>query len=265
MHRFGRLFVAIVASAFVAFAQPASAPARVAGYLSAAQTASVLAILPPPPTSGDPLFQADMVIFHDTRALEGSPRWKLAQSDVNLSIPGLFNAFACSLGFSLTPQNAPQITALLNRADEDAYIAADVVKRHYKHKRPFQVAEGDVCVSPQEKAALERSPDFPSAHATLGWETGLILAQLSPRNAAQILARARAFGQSRVVCGVHNLTAVQGGWMVASAVLAMQMTSPEFRKDLDAARKELETVQASERTKPAGCEAEAQTLAKNPY
>lgn len=260
-----QLIFATLASTVLAFAQPAARPARVAGYLSAAQTSGVLSILPPPPMNGDPRFQADMTIFLHTRALESSSRWKLAQSDDNLSIAGLFDAFACPLGLSLTPERAPKIAALINRGNEDAYTAADVIKKHYNHKRPFQVAEGDVCVSPLGKAALERSPDYPSGHATLSWETGLILAQLSPTNAAGILARARAFGQSRVVCGVHNLSAVEAGWMTATAVFAMQMSSPEFRRDLAAARTELTSLRAAEKTKPAGCEAQAQILSKDPY
>lgn len=265
MNRFRKVCVAILASTVAACAQTAATPARVAGYLSAAQTSSVIGILPPPPMYGDPLFQADMAIFRETRTLEGSPRWKLAQSDDNLSISGLLNAFACSVGLTLTPQNAPKITALLNRANEDAYIAADAIKRRYNHKRPFQIAEGDVCVTPREKSALERSPDYPSAHAALSWETGLILAQLRSSRAAQILARAKAFGQSRVVCGVHNLTAVEGGRMTATAVFAMQMSSPEFRDDLAAAGMEFNTLQDARKTKPDGCQVEAQTLSKSAY
>ena len=126
-----------------------------------------------------------MAIFRETRKLEGSERWKIAQSDDNLSLPGLLGAFACSLGIQLTAENAPKITALLNRANEDAYLAADVIKRRYKHKRPFQVEEGSVCVSPQGKAVLEESPDYPSGHTALSWETGLILAELSPEHAIE--------------------------------------------------------------------------------
>lgn len=240
-------------------------PARVPGYLTSAQTSGVLRIVPPAPMTGDARFQADMAIFHDTRLLEGTPRWKLAQSDDNLSVRGLLTAFACALGLALTPENAPKITALINRANEDAYIASDVIKQHYKHKRPFQVAEGTVCVSPQGKAALERSPDYPSGHTALSWETGLTLAELSPEHAVDVLARARAFGQSRVVCGVHNLSAVEAGWLTATAVFAMQMSSPQFRKDLGEARSEFASLRAAANSKPTSCEAQVQILSKDPY
>jgi len=247
-------------------AQPnTTAQARASGYLTPAQISGVVLIVPAAPMAGDPRFQADMAIFRETRKLEGSPRWKLAQSDDNLSLAGLLGAFACPLGITLTPESAPKIVALLNRANEDAYRAADVIKQHYKHKRPFQVEEGDVCVSPQGKAALEKSPDYPSGHVALSWETGLILAQLSPEHAVEILQRARAFGQSRVVCGVHNLSAVEAGWMTASAVFDMQVSSLEFRKDLESARAELSSLERAAHQKQADCEAENRLLSRSPY
>lgn len=241
------------------------ATARATGYLTASQTSDVIRIVPAAPNTGDPRFEADMAIFRATRSLQGSARWALAQSDDNLSVAGLLNAFACSLGLALMPENAPKITGLINRANEDPYMASDVIKKHYQHKRPFQLAEGAVCVSPQSKAALERSPDYPSGHAVLSWETGLILAELSPGHAVEVLARARAFGQSRVVCGVHNLSAVEAGWLTATAVFAMQQNSSEFRKDLEAARTELASLRAAATAKPSRCEEEAQLLAKDPY
>jgi acid phosphatase (class A) len=265
MEKFLQLAVAIFACTIALWSQPAVAPTRLPGYLNAAQISGVLRIVPAAPVTGDPRFQADMAIYRDTRSLEGSPRWKLAQSDDNLSVTGLLSAFACSLGLALTPEKAPKTTALMNRANADAYAAADVIKVHYKHKRPFQIAEGDVCISPAGKSALERSPDYPSGHTALSWETALILAELSPANAIDLLARARAFGQSRVVCGVHNASAVEAGWITATAVFAMQMNSPELKMDLDAARMELASLTAAAKGKPAGCETEAQVLSKDPY
>jgi len=256
---------AIIFSAALFAQQPRITPVRARGYLTSPQTSGVVLVVPAAPAKDDARYRADMEIFRETRKLEGSARWKIAQSDDNLSLPGLLNAFACSLGVRLTPENAPKIATLLNRANEDAYRAADIIKRHYQHKRPFQIEAGDVCVSPQGKAALEKSPDYPSGHTTLSWETGMVLSELDPEHAIEILRRARAFGQSRVVCGVHNLSAVEAGWMTASTVFDMQMTSPEFRKDLEAARVEFASLKREPRQKPSDCEADADLLSKDPY
>jgi acid phosphatase (class A) len=265
MKNIHRFLAALLASAGLMCSQPAAPPARARGYLTPEQTSGVVRIVLPAPATGDARYQADMAIFHATRSLDGSPRWKLAQADDNLSIAGLLHAFRCALGLTLTPEDAPKLTALIARAYSDAGAAANVIKVRYQHKRPFQVAEADVCLSPQGKQALEHSPDYPSGHAALSWDSGLILAELVPEAAIDILARARAFGQSRIVCGVHNSSAVEAGWMTGAAVFAMQSGSPEFQKDLDAARTELARLRAHTSSKPAECEAEAETLLKYPY
>lgn len=254
----------LVATALI-WSQPAVAPARVQGYLTPEQTSEVIRIVPPAPTTGDARYQADMAIFHETRSLKGTPRWTLAQSDDNLSMAGLLHAFRCALGLDLTPDKVPALTALMNRAASDAGAAANVIKVRYQHKRPFQMAEGNVCVSAVGKAALEKSPDYPSGHTALSWETGLILAGLVPEAASDVLARARAFGESRIVCGVHNTSAVEAGRMTATAVFAMQASSPAFQRDLDAARTELTALRARATPTLAGCEAETETLSKSPY
>ena len=260
-----RFSVPVFAAAGLLWSQSAAAPAQVRGYLTPERTSSVVRIVLPAPTTGDARYQADMAIFHATRSLEGSARWILAQADDNLSMAGLLYAFRCALGVTLTPADAPKLTAMLARANADAGAAANVIKMRYQHKRPFQVAEGDVCVSALGKAVLERSPDYPSGHTAVSWETGLILAELVPEAASDVLARARAFGQSRIVCGVHNTSAVAAGWMTATSVFAMEANSTEFHKDFDAARTELTALRAQAKSKPAGCEAEAETLSKSPY
>ena len=53
--------------------------------------------------------------------------------------------------------------------------------------------------------------------------------------------------------------------MTGTAVFAMQADSPEFQKDLDAARMELAALRDHVTSKAGGCEAEAGTLSENPY
>jgi acid phosphatase (class A) len=266
MNNIVRISITIFGSLVPMWSQPAAAPARVPGYLTSDQISAVTRIVPPAPATDDARYRADMAIFHETRSLEGTDRWTIAQSDDNFTMAGLLYAFRCALGLSLTPDQAPALTTLIGRANSDAGAAAGIVKQLYQqHKRPFQIAKGDVCLSPQGKAALERSPDYPSAHSTLSWETGLILGELVPEARGDLLARARAFGQSRIVCGVHNESAVEAGWMTATSVFAMQASSPEFKRDIDAARMELAALRAGAKQKPAGCEAESKTLSKSPY
>src|ERR1700761_2600446 len=129
---------ALFCCGLLARAQSTPGTQRAPGYLSATQTDGIEKIVPPAPSSGDPRYDADMAIFRQTRSLEGSARWKLAQSDDDLSITGLLHAFRCALGLELTPERAPKLVNLLSRANSDAGAAANTIKFLYRHKRPFQ-------------------------------------------------------------------------------------------------------------------------------
>ena len=242
-------------------ATPAAAPPARTGYLAAGQMPDVARIVPPAPAAGDARFSADMAIYRATRSLEGSARWQMAIADDNVSTNGILNAFSCPLGVQLTPENAPRTRALITRANIDTLRPAVALKKQYQHKRPFQVETGKVCLSDRGRAALETDPDYPSGHTTASWEAGLILAELAPDAASDILARARAFGESRIVCGVHNASAVEAGRMTSTAVFAAQHGSAEFRADADAARAELAALRATKSEKPGRCSEEAATVA----
>jgi acid phosphatase (class A) len=245
---------------------PAAAPAKVRnGYLQASEMPNVVQIVPPAPADNDPRTLADMAIYRATRALEGTPRWTLAQSDDSVGLPGLLNAYSCSLGVTLTRENAPQVSALLSKANADAGAAANVLKNLYQRKRPYQLEDHTVCLTPQGKASLERVPDYVSGHATAGWEAGLIFAELAPDAATAVLSRARAFGQSRVVCGVHHLSAVEGALMTSAAVFAAQNGKEEFRKDVQTATAELAALRRTTPTVPQSCSLENEALSKSPY
>jgi acid phosphatase (class A) len=114
--------------------------------------------------------------------------------------------------------------------------------------------------------ALAQSPDYPSGHNAWGWTIGLIMTELAPDRGTEILARARAFGEGRLVCGVHTLSAVEAGRLNGSIVVAALHGQPEFRRDLEIARKEVAAARkAGPAPDPAACAKEAELVAASPY
>jgi acid phosphatase (class A) len=214
-------------------------------------------VVPPAPQPGSPQFEADLAIFKSTRALKGTPRWDMAVADVDEK--KVVYGMRCALGVEIDNlTDAPKLAKLLLRTAPDISHAIDKPKAFYARKRPYLLVEGDICVPRSE--SLAKSPDYPSGHSSWGWAVGLILAELAPDRAGPILQRARAFGESRVVCGVHNATSVEAGRTNGGAVVAALHGVPEFREDLEAARVELAALRA--KAKPIeGCEAEAALLA----
>ena len=86
-----------------------------------------------------------------------------------------------------------------------------------------------------------------------------MLAELMPERATPILARGRAYGESRMICGAHNASAVDAGQRVAAATFAALHGSADFRADMDAARAELAALPAMD---SAQCGVEAGLVAQ---
>jgi acid phosphatase (class A) len=94
----------------------------------------------------------------------------------------------------------------------------------------------------------------------------LLLAELFPDRATEILARGRAYGESRVICRVHTVSAVEAGYVAGAAATAVLHGQAEFRRDLEAARAELAHVRAdAPPADTARCRAEARALAHPAY
>ncbi|MDE2356277.1 MAG: phosphatase PAP2 family protein [Alphaproteobacteria bacterium] len=248
---------------------PAMSPtaAKVAlgtGYLAGHEPDTVL-VTPQAPAVGSPRDVADLAIFRQTRTLKDTPRWRLAISDAVLKPDAILADFSCAAGVALTPQNAPALITLMRRMAPDIASAYGQPKTLYKRPRPFTRAAGEICV-PRDPD-LASSPDYPSGHATFSWTYGMVLAELMPDRAAQIMARARSFGESRVVCGVHTASAITEAWAPASTLFAVLQANPAFRSDLEAARREIEAVRASGPgiEGSGACLAQAALIAKTPW
>lgn len=107
----------------------------------------------------------------------------------------------------------------------------------------------------------EATRSYPSGHAAIGWAWGLVLAELAPERAPALLARGRAFGESRAVCGLHHPSDVAAGRDIAAGVVARLHADPVFRADMERARSAMAAAPAPASPAPA-CAVEAALLAE---
>lgn len=150
-----------------------------------------------------------------------------------------FSAFAPVFGESFTEANYPLTDTALDRVLAPLGAAIGVAKNRYDRERPFEVDSAvTTCIEASER--IRASGAYPSGHAAFGWAWALVLAELDPAHADAILARGRAYGDSRVVCGLHYPSDVEAGRVIAAAALARLHAEPEFRAALDAARAEFQ-------------------------
>jgi acid phosphatase (class A) len=244
---------------------PTPGSKRLPGYLAGSSLPDSTAILPPAPKPGSSEEALDRAVYMQTRKLKDSPRWVLATSDAVETPQAMLTDFGCALGISLNADNAPRLIHLLTRAHRDAGAITTLPKDYYKRPRPFIGNDEPICV-PRDKWLIA-SASYPSGHSTASWAFGLILAELAPDRAAQVLARARAYGESRVVCGVHNLSDVEEGRDNGASLVAALHGDAQFRADLEAARAELAALRAhnAQPLSAAQCQASDDAAAHTPW
>ncbi len=83
------------------------------------------------------------------------------------------------------------------------------------------------------------SPSYPSGHATVGAMMAILLAEMVPEQRVALFTRGWAYGDARVVSGVHFPSDIEAGRILGSILVELLHQSPSFRADLDASRKEL--------------------------
>jgi acid phosphatase (class A) len=242
-------------------AVPEIHPGILAGYLEPETLPDSLALIPPPPAEGSAALALDEEVSRRSLALRGTPRWDLAAKDAELMFPEAAGSFSCALGIPITESDTPHIYMLLRRTLADAGLSTYTAKNHYQRQRPFMVNNAPIC-TPAEEEQLRKDGSYPSGHTAIGWAWALILTEIAPDRADAILARGRAFGESRVVCNVHwHSDVVQGRFMGAAAVARLH-ADPAFRAEVAAAISELAAARTKGLAPSHDCQAETEALEK---
>ncbi|RYE48122.1 MAG: phosphatase PAP2 family protein [Hyphomicrobiales bacterium] len=235
------------------------APAkRPVAYLAAGELPDGLLLVPPPPKAGSAAQARDLEGAQRAIAQRGSARWILATSDAELFSPAATATFSCAAGRQIDDQATPATNRLLRRAAVDFSSSTSSAKDLYQRPRPFMENGQPIC-TPEAERQLRLNGSYPSGHSAIGYGWGLVLAELVPARTNGLVARARAFGDSRRVCNVHWLSDIEEGRVTATATFVRLQSSATFVVDLAAARDELARLPAI--APKHNCAAEAAALA----
>lgn len=231
------------------------------GYLKPGMALDSLILVPAPPEAGSAALARDEEASKAALAQRGGSRWAQATADAELLAPGATGAMSCAAGFVIGEKETPAIQKLLRRATADLGLSGYGAKRKYVRPRPFMV-NGQSSCTPDWEPMLLKDGSYPSGHSAVGYGWGLILAEIVPSRAAQLVARGRAYGESRRVCNVHWLSDVEEGRVTAAAVVARIHAEPAFQKDMKAAKAEASKV--AKRPKTPDCVQESAALGTKP-
>lgn len=250
--RAGWMFLAALLASAPAAAEnaaPADSTAAAArsvlgqGYLTPDQAPDSIAMLPLPPAPGSAAEARDMELSKLARAAQGSTRWTLATADAELVKPSSTAAMSCAAGFAIGEKETPAIQRLMRRVTRDLGMSGYAAKRKYSRPRPFMSNNAPTC-TPDWETLLRTDGSYPSGHSAIGYGWGLILAEIVPDRATQLVSRGIAFGDSRRFCNVHWAADVEAGRTTAAAMLARLHADKAFQKDMKAAKSEARKVLA---------------------
>jgi acid phosphatase (class A) len=219
-------------SVFVASAIISTARADESLYVDP-QTVPLNVLLAPPPADGSARQQADMAAVLRVQNARTADEVTRAKAD---TVKSVFR-FADVLGPAFNEQNLPKTTALFKAASHNAEVIAKSGKHYFKRARPA-IASSDVHPVVQGKGT-DMYDSYPSGHATFGYMSAILLAEMVPEKREAIFARGREFGENRVVDGVHYPSDVEAGRIDGTLVAAALMANPDFQKAFAAAKAEV--------------------------
>ena len=111
--------------------------------------------------------------------------------------------------------------------------------------------QADTCIKPNDMAGyahedlvtyeLPKSSSYPSGHSFRGMLTGLVLAEVHPEHAPELINRGEEFGESRVICGFHWENDIVAGRIVALKIMEALRAKPEFKAEIEKIRQDKAT------------------------
>lgn len=187
-----------------------------------------------PPAAGSPRDAADRLSMRPAVSDE-----RLAQARTDL-VFDTFAIFRPVLGDEFTRERFPQTAALLTATAQSVNAAIGATKRAYERERPY--VEDRSLLRCDDPTSPSLNDSYPTGHGAGGWALALVLAEVLPARADALLQRGRDYGESRTICGYHFPSDVEASRLVAAGGVARLHGEASFRRQLDAARRELARV-----------------------
>jgi len=219
----GALSVFILLSSVPSWAYEAS-------YISLNQV-NLAKLLAPPPTPQSNEQKLDLTAVLQTQKDSTASQRERAVADNELSV---FRIAEDVLGPNFTPPRVPKTAAFFDRVWKDYRDIILATKDVWDRPRPYQVSTD---VKPIGK--LEKSGSYPSGHATRGYLAAIILSNMLPEKRESLFARAREYGDNRIVAGDHFPSDVEAGRFAATAMAVTFIQNAKFLNDFAEAKAEL--------------------------
>ena len=182
-------------------------------------------------------YYGDVAQYFVAKADRASERGAQAKADADFSYDALLSAFSGPLGVKMDPKTTPALAALIFES-RNALLrnALDLADAEKFRQRPY-IQLGD---APFAGAVDSVTSSYPSAESEIGWGIALILTEIAPSKANDILKFGYQMGVSGIITGQHWATDISAARIMSAAMVARLNADPKIRKLLNDARKELQ-------------------------
>ena len=235
-------------------------PAPVNFFLSS--EADTVSLLPSPPSLDAAAQSADLQGVLASQALArkaGTVQRAIDDSEMNCA------RFKDVLGIELKSKAVAAALKVVNEGAGSAVDAANPTKKYWKRARPYIVSkevealadvapDGEMATTEYakdcdpdppakdaaeaEKRAAKKAKDrfekdytsYPSGHAAFGMACGILLSQMIPEKRAELMERARQYGESRLIVGAHFPSDVQQGQVAGTMGVLLNMQNARYQR-----------------------------------
>ena len=211
-------------------------------YFTQAEMPDMMVFLPGPPDSTSVAFMNDVARYYWGKEMRHDPeRAAQATRDAVYGLETILTEFEEAFGMKVTKEDTPEIYTVLLEGTATCDSICTKAKREYMRRRPFMVFN-EPTLYPEDEPALRLNGSYPSGHTLLGWSSALLMMEINPDRATEILARGYRYGENRLVVGAHWQSDTDAARLAASAAYARLHTSERFLEQMKKARAEFQAL-----------------------
>ena len=238
MKQMKKIFVLAAVALMTAMSIQAQEEEVVNAYFTQSEMPDMMVFLPGPPDSTSVAFMNDVARYYWGKEMRKDPeRAAQATRDAVYGLETILTEFEEAFGMKITKEDTPEIYKVLLEGTATCDSICTRPKREYMRRRPFMVFN-ELTLTPEDEEALRKNGSFPSGHTLLGWSSALLMMEINPDRATEILARGYRYGENRLVVGAHWQSDTDAARLAASAAYARLHTSERFLEQMKKARAE---------------------------
>ena len=207
-------------------------------YMTEYELPNLVQCLPAPPDTIGEAFTHDIMryMWGKTQRLDPD-RLAQAKRDAIWNLDTTRVIYSVPFGLEIDPVKTPEIYRLFMNGVSTIEQIRFRPKAHYFRMRPYARFH-EPSIFPQDDEWLATEGSYPSGHTIRAWSAALILAEVNPAAAEALFHRANESGESRVIAGCHWQSDVDASASAACIGYSVLHAIPEYRAQVELARKE---------------------------